>query len=227
MPDPAPAVTPSTDVQASRPTTEVSLTRVGVRGVEKVIRVNGSLFFAELECFVDLNPQAGRRPHVALRGGRQRGDRRRRARGAPARRGAGRPHRRARPRAPGGPARGGHDRRPLPGDRPDPRLGPANAGDLHPVRHRRRVPARHPHPHRRRGTGDDRLPLRPGPSDRPRPRAPAGRRLHRRRDRAHLQPRPGRHPQPARDRLASHRPPRVLGPGDRRPRPAPHRRGRR
>ncbi len=51
----------STDVQASRPTIEVSLTRVGVRDVEKVIRVesNGSssLFFAELECFVDLNPQ--------------------------------------------------------------------------------------------------------------------------------------------------------------------------
>jgi len=68
----------STDVQASRPATEVSLTRVGVRDVEKVIRVNGAPaaagkeagppreslpanhFFAELECFVDLNPrQAG------------------------------------------------------------------------------------------------------------------------------------------------------------------------
>jgi GTP cyclohydrolase IV len=52
------------DVQASRPATRVSLSRVGVRGVEKVIRVDGvgdpargSLFFAELECFVDLNPQ--------------------------------------------------------------------------------------------------------------------------------------------------------------------------
>src|SRR3954451_1191512 len=64
---------PGTDVQASRPTTEVSLTRVGVRGIEKVIRVGGhgpattdgadrpgNYFFAELECFVDLNPrQAG------------------------------------------------------------------------------------------------------------------------------------------------------------------------
>jgi GTP cyclohydrolase-4 len=62
-----------TDVQASRPSTEVSLTRVGVRGIEKVIRVGGhravqddgadrpgNYFFAELECFVDLNPrQAG------------------------------------------------------------------------------------------------------------------------------------------------------------------------
>jgi len=64
---------PAADVQASRPHTEVSLTRVGVRGIEKVIRVGGHLpatsdgadrpgnyFFAELECFVDLNPrQAG------------------------------------------------------------------------------------------------------------------------------------------------------------------------
>jgi GTP cyclohydrolase-4 len=57
------------DVQASRPATEVSLTRVGVRRVEKVIRVdgpakpgaaidaNGSYYFAQLDCFVDLNPQ--------------------------------------------------------------------------------------------------------------------------------------------------------------------------
>ena len=57
-------LSPVTDVQASRPRTEVSLTRVGVRGIEKVIRVNGTgvggLYFAELECFVDLNPrQAG------------------------------------------------------------------------------------------------------------------------------------------------------------------------
>ncbi len=48
------------DVQAGRPATQVSLTRVGVRGVEKVIRVAGDRYFAELECFVDLNPrQAG------------------------------------------------------------------------------------------------------------------------------------------------------------------------
>jgi GTP cyclohydrolase IV len=61
------------DVQSGRPETEVSLTRVGVRGVEKVIHVsgdgldptrpptaNGSLYLSQLECFVDLNPyQAG------------------------------------------------------------------------------------------------------------------------------------------------------------------------
>jgi GTP cyclohydrolase-4 len=71
-------LSPSVDVQASRPRTEVSLTRVGVRGIQKVIRANGrrlaaqapartrnadeagNHFFAELECFVDLNPrQAG------------------------------------------------------------------------------------------------------------------------------------------------------------------------
>ncbi len=67
-------LSPTIDVQSSRPKTEVSLTRVGVRGIEKVIRVNGHWnaaepsarepagdhFFAELECFVDLNPrQAG------------------------------------------------------------------------------------------------------------------------------------------------------------------------
>jgi GTP cyclohydrolase I/GTP cyclohydrolase-4 len=48
------------DVQARRPVTRVSLSRVGVTGVEKVLRIrsNGSeqLFYAELECFVDLPP---------------------------------------------------------------------------------------------------------------------------------------------------------------------------
>src|SRR3954469_18160698 len=58
------ATPPAPDVQASLPATQVGLSRVGVTGVEKVIRVktNGSenLFYAEFECFVDLNPkQAG------------------------------------------------------------------------------------------------------------------------------------------------------------------------
>ena len=55
------------DAQAATPATRVSLSRVGVTGVEKVIRVAvpgsdapGSLYHAELECLVDLNPeQAG------------------------------------------------------------------------------------------------------------------------------------------------------------------------
>ena len=57
---------PSRDAQAAAPATRVSLSRVGVTGVEKIIRVCGSqggsesLYHANLECFVDLNPeQAG------------------------------------------------------------------------------------------------------------------------------------------------------------------------
>src|SRR4029450_7245983 len=57
-------LTPTRDAQAQPPQTQLSLTRVGVTGVEKVLRVkvNGGeeLYYAELECFVDLNPhQAG------------------------------------------------------------------------------------------------------------------------------------------------------------------------
>jgi GTP cyclohydrolase-4 len=49
------------DVQAQTPTLAVSLSRVGVTNVEKVIRIeaNGSeqLYSARLDCFVDLGPQ--------------------------------------------------------------------------------------------------------------------------------------------------------------------------
>src|SRR5437868_4869613 len=52
---------PLEDVQARRPMAHVSLSRVGVTGVEKVVRIrsNGDeqLFYATLECFVDLNPR--------------------------------------------------------------------------------------------------------------------------------------------------------------------------
>ena len=48
------------DVQQQLPTLQVSLSRVGVTGVEKVIRIrqNGDeqLYHAELDCFVDLGP---------------------------------------------------------------------------------------------------------------------------------------------------------------------------
>src|ERR1700753_188066 len=55
---------PVPDVQYGLPATQVSLSRVGVAGVEKVIRVRDgerdNLFYAEMECFVDLEPrQAG------------------------------------------------------------------------------------------------------------------------------------------------------------------------
>ncbi|HEY1689349.1 MAG TPA: GTP cyclohydrolase MptA [Solirubrobacteraceae bacterium] len=46
----------SEDVQARSPEIQVGLSRVGVRGVEKVIRIRDELFSAELECFVDLRP---------------------------------------------------------------------------------------------------------------------------------------------------------------------------
>lgn len=50
---------PSTDVQSMEPATRLSLSRVGVTGVEKVIRIQSGrqeqLFYAELDCFVDLN----------------------------------------------------------------------------------------------------------------------------------------------------------------------------
>jgi GTP cyclohydrolase IV len=66
---------PSRDAQAEAPATRVSLSRVGVVGIEKIIRVcnqgaagreaeeappDSALYHADLECFVDLNPeQAG------------------------------------------------------------------------------------------------------------------------------------------------------------------------
>ena len=52
---------PAPDVQNSAPSVKLSLSRVGVTGVEKVIRIGApgaeQLFHAKLECFVDLGPQ--------------------------------------------------------------------------------------------------------------------------------------------------------------------------
>ena len=50
------------DVQARRPTAHLSLSRVGVTNVQKVIRIAAGseaeqLFYADLDCFVDLNPR--------------------------------------------------------------------------------------------------------------------------------------------------------------------------
>ena len=57
----SPSTVPHDDVQARRPATHVSLTRVGVTGVEKVVRIGvgdrEQLFFADIECFVDLGPK--------------------------------------------------------------------------------------------------------------------------------------------------------------------------
>jgi GTP cyclohydrolase-4 len=43
------------DVQARAPAVRVGLSRVGVTGVEKVVRIRDELFLARLECFVDLS----------------------------------------------------------------------------------------------------------------------------------------------------------------------------
>jgi len=57
-----PITIPATaDVQASAPTIHVSLSRVGVTNVEKVIRIGPpgaeQLYYAKLDCFVDLGPK--------------------------------------------------------------------------------------------------------------------------------------------------------------------------
>ncbi len=43
------------DVQGRRPAIPVGLSRVGVTGVEKVVRIREELFLATLDCFVDLS----------------------------------------------------------------------------------------------------------------------------------------------------------------------------
>jgi GTP cyclohydrolase IV len=45
------------DVQARTPAIPVGLSRVGVTGVEKVVRIREELFFARMECFVDLGSE--------------------------------------------------------------------------------------------------------------------------------------------------------------------------
>jgi GTP cyclohydrolase I/GTP cyclohydrolase-4 len=42
------------DVQARTPSVAIGLSRVGVTGVEKVVRIHDELFYARLDCYVDL-----------------------------------------------------------------------------------------------------------------------------------------------------------------------------
>src|ERR1700754_799968 len=59
--EPTSTLVNSPDVQAQKPTVHLSLSRVGVTNVEKVIRISRDgqeqLYWAKLECFVDLGPQ--------------------------------------------------------------------------------------------------------------------------------------------------------------------------
>src|SRR5215217_3695374 len=94
------------DVQNQVPTLHVSLSRVGVTNVEKVIRINAggseTLYSAKLDCFVDLGP----------------------------RRDAGPAHRREGARPAGRAARGSAPRRPLPGAQAGAAQRHPDAGDL-------------------------------------------------------------------------------------------------
>ena len=54
-PMPSPAFGARDDVQARVPEIAVGLSRVGVTGVEKVVRIRSGLFFARFDCFVDLS----------------------------------------------------------------------------------------------------------------------------------------------------------------------------
>src|ERR1700739_4004195 len=51
----SPSLGSGDDVQARVPGVRVGLTRVGVTGVEKVVRIRDELYFARLDCFVDLS----------------------------------------------------------------------------------------------------------------------------------------------------------------------------
>ena len=52
---PSPAMGSGDDVQKRQPGVPVGLSRVGVTGVEKVVRIREELFFARLDCYVDLS----------------------------------------------------------------------------------------------------------------------------------------------------------------------------
>ena len=144
------------DVQARVPSLSLSLSRVGVTGVEKVIRIkqNGveQLFYAQLECFVDLGPRQkgahmsrfeevvndaigevilGEATFRAETLAQHIAEKVRERQDAQTRR--------------------GHDHRPLPGAQAGAGLGHPDAGDLHAARLRGRRGDRHAAADRRHG----------------------------------------------------------------------------
>ena len=200
--------TPDTDVRLRRagapPATRVSLSRVGVTGVEKIIRISANgdeqLYHAALECYVDLNPlQAG--VHMsrfeeivneavdevvigeALKAETLAAHIAERVR---ERQDGLRAEVTIRARYP--------EHKQTPGFRAD------DPGALHVDRDRGRLRAGDAAPGRSRGAGHDRLPMRAGAGRGRGARAARGAGLHRRRDRARLRLGPGRDPQPAGDR---------------------------
>ncbi len=58
------------DLQAARAEVPLALSRAGVTGVQKAIRIEHEgrqkTFAAEISCTVDLDPRAEGRPHVPL-----------------------------------------------------------------------------------------------------------------------------------------------------------------
>jgi len=44
----------SEDVQSRTPAIAIGLSRVGLTGVEKVVRIRDELYYARLDCYVDL-----------------------------------------------------------------------------------------------------------------------------------------------------------------------------
>ena len=216
------------DVQSGLPATQVSLSRVGVTGVEKVIRVRDAdrenLFYAEMECFVDLEPkQAGVHmsrfeeivgeaidevvlgeafkaevlaAHVAEKV-RERQHGRRAEVSLTAR---------------------------YPEIVADPGEPDRHPGDLRAVRDRGRLRGGDADADRRPGAGNDRLPVRPGDGHRALPRTARRAGLRRRADREDRRRGADRDPQPARHRHPPRRLPRGRPGLDRRARPAADRR---
>ena len=156
------------DVQAQRPTLHVSpLARRRDRRREghphQRRTAREQLFSAKLECFVDLGPRQ-KGAHMSrfeevvndAIGEVVLGEAAFQAETLAA------AHRRARARPPGRAPRRGHDRRALPRAQAGAGLRHPDAGDLHAVRLRGRVRARHAPARRRRRPGHDRVPVRAG-----------------------------------------------------------------
>ena len=148
-PHTSPALRPTT-CRLARPSVPIGLSRVGVRGVEKVDPHRRGAVLRPARVRGRPRTRAEGRAHVALRRGHQRGDRAGGARRVGIRRRDARDaYRRARARAPARRPRGGDDRGALSRAQAGARLRHHHAGDLHPARHGGRLRARHP-PHGRR-----------------------------------------------------------------------------